>query len=221
MVEMTDGKCEFCKEIFDRKSMPAHLKSCKARRELLKKASAKSTKKEDYYMVSVEGFYSPRYWLYVDIPQSAEIGYLDEFLRRIWLECCNHGSCFYTRTNPRSRRMNIEIDMDDRIGDVLQYRQSFIHIYDFGSSTELKLKIVSKFEGPKRKEKVRLLARNLPPLIKCSVCGEPAKNICTECRHSENAILCKKCSKKHECGTCYYLPVINSPRMGVCGYDGH
>jgi hypothetical protein len=31
---------------------------------------------------------------------------------------------------------------------------------------------------------------------------------------------CDKCLTKHECGDEMSLPVVNSPRMGVCGYCG-
>jgi hypothetical protein len=48
--------------------------------------------------------------------------------------------------------------------------------------------------------------RNLePPLISCEVCGKPATEVC---------------AGEHECGEEMLLPVVNSPRVGMCGYTG-
>lgn len=32
--------------------------------------------------------------------------------------------------------------------------------------------------------------------------------------------LCESCAKNHECDEDMFLPVLNSPRTGVCGYTG-
>jgi hypothetical protein len=32
--------------------------------------------------------------------------------------------------------------------------------------------------------------------------------------------LCQACAEDHECGEDMQLPVVNSPRVGVCGYAG-
>ncbi len=31
---------------------------------------------------------------------------------------------------------------------------------------------------------------------------------------------CDKCIEAHECGEDYVMPIVNSPRTGVCGYVG-
>jgi hypothetical protein len=38
--------------------------------------------------------------------------------------------------------------------------------------------------------------------------------------NSGNPFFCAKCSEEHEDGEEMMLPVVNSPRMGECGYDG-
>jgi hypothetical protein len=35
-----------------------------------------------------------------------------------------------------------------------------------------------------------------------------------------NCFFCDKCGKKHKSHDEMFLPVVNSPRMGVCGYTG-
>lgn len=41
-----------------------------------------------------------------------------------------------------------------------------------------------------------------------------------ECIYYDEGYYCKECAPKHECGEQMMLPVLNSPRTGVCGYDG-
>lgn len=216
-MKTTSGKCEFCKEIFTKRSMPGHLKKCKIRQEQLEKGLAKTSEKENRYIIQIQGLYSPEYWLYLSMPQDLEMFFLDNVLRGLWVECCDHLSDFCME---KSFRKENRINMHSKIGDFLICGNIFYYIYDYGSSTELKLKITSEYEAPKKKEGITLLARNLPPEYQCSVCGEPAKHLCTHCIYSFAAFFCKKCSKKHKCEDTYFLPVVNSPRMGVCGYCG-
>ena len=110
--------------------------------------------------------------------------------------------------------MNILLDK------VLRLDLAFTHEYDFGTTTMLGLKCLSERIGNKLK-KTEILARNNMPDFKC-ICGKPAKEICTEClwEKGHKAMLCKDCTKSHECGDEMFLPVVNSPRMGMCGYTG-
>jgi len=32
--------------------------------------------------------------------------------------------------------------------------------------------------------------------------------------------VCEGCAGEHECGEEMLLPVVNSPRVGMCGYEG-
>lgn len=40
------------------------------------------------------------------------------------------------------------------------------------------------------------------------------------CLYEENGLLCERCAEKHHCGDEMWLPVVNSPRTGMCGYTG-
>jgi hypothetical protein len=40
--------------------------------------------------------------------------------------------------------------------------------------------------------------------------------MCVECE----SFVCDQCQNSHECGEEMIMPVVNSPRMGVCGYAG-
>lgn len=47
-----------------------------------------------------------------------------------------------------------------------------------------------------------------------------SNGICCGCKYSSEAFFCKACGKKHECGEDMILPIVNSPRTGVCAYTG-
>jgi hypothetical protein len=54
------------------------------------------------------------------------------------------------------------------------------------------------------------------------ICGQSADYMCLCCRYEEdNPFVCKTHMAEHACGEDKgVLPVVNSPRMGVCGYTG-
>lgn len=109
--------------------------------------------------------------------------------------------------------------MNRKLSSVLSPGDTFIHEYDFGTTTTLKLKVVGELQGLPPKKGVRVLARNYAPFIPCSVCGEravyintfdwPTKTYCEAHADTDEEY------DKEE-----LLPVVNSPRMGQCGYDG-
>ncbi|HOV83100.1 MAG TPA: hypothetical protein PLQ01_10565 [Methanothrix sp.] len=105
------------------------------------------------------------------------------------------------------------------LGKVISPGMKFEHIYDFGTSTELSLKFVSAREGFAQNKAVRILARNDPPDIRCQ-CGKPATSVCSICIYEGTGWVCDECAKEHECGEDMLLPVVNSPRVGMCGYTG-
>ena len=47
-----------------------------------------------------------------------------------------------------------------------------------------------------------------------------ATNVCVQCIYEDAEWLCNDCSEEHECGEDMMLPIVNSPRVGVCGYCG-
>jgi len=67
---------------------------------------------------------------------------------------------------------------------------------------------------------VRLAARNEPPTWPCDVCGKAATAVCTQCLYEGKGFCCAGHASSHDCDEDMLLPVVNSPRMGVCGYTG-
>jgi hypothetical protein len=105
--------------------------------------------------------------------------------------------------------------MDVPVGKVLSPGMKFTHEYDFGSTTHLALRVVGEREGKASQQPVRLLGRNEPPQILCERCKKkPAAWVDV---FEDYAWCCEKCIENTEEGV---LPVVNSPRVGVCGYTG-
>jgi hypothetical protein len=218
---ISNGKCSLCGGVFGKAAMTAHLKSCRRKQAAAERPEQGSRKTPAFHLV-VEGRYLPEYWMHLAVSAKATLDTLDRFLRDTWLECCGHMSEFEID----GTRYSVEpMDRDDKtmdvkLTDVLAPGMKFDHVYDFGSTTHLRLKVVSEDQSDLAGKKVRILARNEPPVIPCERCGQPAVQVCTQCIYSGKGWLCEKCAAKHECGDEMFLPVVNSPRVGVCGYTG-
>jgi len=202
MTSSSKGNCYLCGEEFGKTAMKTHL---------IKRHGALSAEQK-CYLLKIEGAYDKDYWLYMDVPVTASLSSVDAFLRKIWLECCGHLSAF-------SGPGHCEIGKARKL-EAFHVGDQLLHEYDFGSTTETMITIVGETGREKQKTLCRLLARNTPPSFQCAVCGAPATLLCTECRYdSDNPFLCDSCAENHEHGD-MLLPVVNSPRMGECGYTG-
>ena len=160
--------------------------------------------------------------MHVAVPLSAPLSKLDDFLRHTWLECCGHLSAFEIGGKRyASEPSDEEMGMRARFSEVLEIGIKFFYEYDYGSTTALVLRVVTLLEQGMPKGDVELLARNEAPQVSCQRCSNPpATQICTECAGNGKGWLCEACAVAHECGDDMCLPVVNSPRVGVCGYTG-
>jgi hypothetical protein len=204
--------------------MTRHLKGCSANHEPSQGKPAR------LFHLRVEDAYSPIFWLDLEMKAQAPLAKLDSFLREIWLECCGHLSSFdiegvsYTVSPSGGGFFGgfVERSMKAKLGDVASEGIRFHHTYDFGTSTELKLRVVGEREGRIGREPLRLLSRNEALIWNCTVCDEPADWVCTYCMYEqENPFYCEVHAdgEEHECAEEEaLLPVVNSPRMGMCGY---
>jgi hypothetical protein len=160
--------------------------------------------------------------LHIAAPATAPLKKLDAFLRKTWLECCGHMSAFEVEgVRYASSASSGERSMRAPLDEVLAPGMKFSYEYDFGSTTELSLKVVSLREQGTPKGAVQLLARNEEPQVVCNQCGvRAATRICPECSWNGEGWLCQACAVAHPCGDGACLPVVNSPRAGTCGYTG-
>lgn len=114
--------------------------------------------------------------------------------------------------------------MSRRIDRVFQPGVELTHIYDFGTSSETLIKAVGMREGkPTTTRPIALMVRNLLPEAKCTECKQPAAYLCMECLIEEErwGTLCSRHSQTHpHDGYGEPVQLVNSPRLGMCGYTG-
>jgi hypothetical protein len=201
--------------------MSRHLQACKVRQA----AIADQPPKTRLFHLAVEG--SPYHWLHLEVPATATLRDLDQFLRDIWLECCGHLSMFriggknFVSVDPGGWWNPDDLSMDHKLGEVLAPGVEFEHEYDFGTTTYLALKVVAERMGTMDQDAlVTIMARNEPPVWACELCDKPATVLCTYCGDWGCTFLCEEHAEEHECGDEGFLPVVDSPRMGMCGYTG-
>lgn len=222
--EMSKGQCSLCGGTFSKSAMTRHLTSCRLKQAGSEESSSERDSREaDVFHIVVQGRDDPQYWMHIEAPASAKLEELDRFLRDIWLECCGHMSMFSIQDKRYSVAPMAEFgdsSMKARLNDVLAPGAKFYHEYDFGSTTYLSLKVVSQEAKQIKSNDIAILARNDPPSYPCMSCGKTAAHICTECIYSTGGCLCNECAREHECGEDMLLPLVNSPRAGVCGYTG-
>ena len=118
-----------------------------------------------------------------------------------------------------------EVPMSRKAKDVFEEKLTLEYEYDFGSTTALQVTAMSVYPV-KADQKIVLLSRNEPLVVMCSACGKkPATQICTVCYYEEESQFCDTCAEAHakQCedfDDYAAMPVVNSPRMGMCGYEG-
>ena len=98
------------------------------------------------------------------------------------------------------------------------------YLSEYWLHTELSLKVISEQKVKPSGKPIKILARNNQPQFECANCKKEATQICAMCfcEEGKEIFLCDVCAEKHVCegdGEAF-LPIVSSPRMGVCGYTG-
>ncbi|MFZ5821623.1 MAG: hypothetical protein ACOYYJ_17135 [Chloroflexota bacterium] len=227
--QVTYGKCFSCGEAFAKNAITRHLGKCPARQEAIVKESGKPAQ---LFHLLVEGRYETGYWMHIEFPASRTLADLDDFLRAVWLECCGHLSAF-TIGNTRFEMDTGMIDamwkgffgpsqpvksMQTKLYSALAVGDKFLHEYDFGTTTALKLKVVGERKGAPPPKGARILARNYAPVYPCVKCGKPAKLLYVYDYPFDS--YCKEHARQHASWEEGFMPIVNSPRTGECGYSG-
>ena len=246
---ITYGQCFFCKKTFSKGGIARHLQSCPERRQAIAMERGPEErlfhiKVDDplspYYWLHIEiparatladlDHFLRRIWLeccghlsqftigdtHYEDERTFEGGFEDEDEE---LMSSEDNEAFLSiqsnfRPPPVKRR-----SMKARLDEVLQVGTRFQHEYDFGSTTTLRLQVVGERVGtPPGPEKVRILARNYAPRFSCTVCGEPARHLYVFSYPLEP--YCERHAREHPEREEGFLPIVNSPRVGICGYTG-
>ncbi len=222
-IQKTNGTCAFCGGIFSKTAMKKHLESCIRKHPPRKRTGFPTPQK--LFTILVEGSFLHEYWVYFDVPANSLLRKVDNFLRDTWVECCGHLSEFTidgkTYISETDEYFKEDRSMNYNLNKLLSVGKKFSYRYDFGSTTYLDLKVISEREVEDADSAIVVLARNELPLVTCDSCGKTATYICRKCGYSgSNMWVCDTCAPDHECGEEMLLPVVNSPRVGECGYTG-
>ena len=187
--------------------MVAHVQTCAA-------AHDKVGPSQPLIVLRFDAVGQPRYWLLIEAKADAKLNHIDALLRELWLECCGHMSAFHV--GRRELAMTTAAAMA-----FLATGAKVAYEYDFGSTTALTGELVDRRHGSIGRASARLLARNEPPAWPCGECKALATTVCPYCIDAGDGLFCDAHADAHEhAGEEVYLPVVNSPRMGVCGYTG-
>jgi hypothetical protein len=180
-------------------------------------------------LLAIEGVGLVPYWLHVAARSDAKLSELDNLIRRTWVECCGHLSEIrvsgqrFLSYDPEESEAEVDASarrMESATVDVMRGQPPSLYEYDFGTTTGLVITPLDMVAGVSGGERVRLVARNDPPDLRCESCGKRAKLVCATCILEERGLTCKGCARGHDCQEPAFRPLVNSPRAGQCGYTG-
>jgi hypothetical protein len=197
--------------------MGRHLTRCP---HLQKQAvGARVGKPETLLRLRMQDGYEGAFWLDVEVRGDCTLADIDQYLRAIWLECCGQMSKFSI-----GGWGGADVARSRRAQAVLTEGVELTHIYDFGTESVTRINAVgSRQSAPLSQRPIALLARNVPPEVACVECAQPASHLCQECQQDWESpgTLCPRHAKTHpheEYGE--PVEIVNSPRLGLCGYTG-
>jgi len=213
------GTCVYCGEIITKRGVAKHLGKCPKWQEVLTSAAASSQPVETLWHLRVQDAYDKDFWLDLEMVGSASLDKLDKYLRAIWLECCGHLSKFTI-----GGWSGVDVGKARKANATFEPGLVLRHLYDFGTTSETDIKVVGFREGKaKSKHPIALLARNRMPELVCQERSQPAHWLCIECVYEEDksGYLCDEHMEEHPHENYGEpMPLVNSPRTGMCGYDG-
>lgn len=206
------AKCYYCNKELTEKTIKKHMKNCSEMIKSIDEKIINDRKQIDQFIISIKPKYAGNeYCIYLSISGILGLIHIDQFIRNIWVECCGHLSGFKIKGEYyQNDEMNIQLN------DILNIDEKFEYEYDFGSTTHLILEVVDIIKVPSNFSQIEIIARNDEVKHQCEICGTEARYFNYE-------------SDRWECENCVdddgdmivEFDYCNSPRDGVCGYEGH
>ena len=206
------AKCYYCNKELTERTIKRHMKNCSEMKKRVEEQNSTDKKQRNQFIIAIKSKYEGNdYCIYLSIDGTLGLVHIDQFIRDIWVECCGHLSGFRIRG-----KFYQDHSMNTRLNDILDIDEKFEYEYDFGSTTYLNLEVVDIIQVSSSFSQIEIIARNHDIKHECETCGKEAKFFNYE-------------NDKWECGNCIdenndmisEIEYCNSPRDGVCGYEGH
>jgi hypothetical protein len=203
-----------------------------------------------YVLKIVDNERPQTYFSFITAPSNLSLKDLDTFLKAFWCYCCSHMSCFINLTTQKQyfpylynnssfpNYVNHDLMSNFSIDDVFNPASSssssfpsLIYEYDFSENrTTLFISVVEKIVTTCPKNRFTVLIQNDEPHYCCENCFSESHGF----EEKEASIYCSNCCKAY-CNNCFkrnntehlqqcdsssFLPIVNSPRVGKCCYQG-
>jgi hypothetical protein len=213
------GKCYYCNKELTERTIKRHIKTCSKIKEVISDEIKDNKKSRNQFIISMKDKYDKNtYCIYLSVDENLQLQHLDQFIRDVWVECCNHLSSFYINGMIYDDNRNELYQMNMKLKEVLSIGQKFEYQYDFGSTTHIILEVIDKIEVSKSHSQIEILARNNEINYVCSKCGKQAQYY----NYETGSHICEECADKLDEEEIEELDgdYFNSPRDGVCGYAG-
>lgn len=207
-------KCLICKKLFTTTNINNHVSTCVN--------SLAINKKNLSYLLKVSDEFNLGYFMYVLVPTNSKLLVLDDFLKKMWLECCGHLSKFTINGIEYNDFDYGCVDEDEKcekkdtkLSKIKDFNVGmiFTHEYDFGTTTTLQIKVLDKLNT--KNLGLKLLVRNSNPKYKCEGCK---KYNSTKTCVMTGEMFCEECVPEEETSEEPIFNIINSPRQVDCYY---
>jgi len=219
------GLCSLCGRVYSKASMVRHLrKHLQARQGDTPLVWLRVTDATPWAVLPSQAF-----WLDLEVPLDLPLVDLDDFLRAVWVECCGHLSHFVATY--QGATIYFEVHPEEPIPTKEDLEKEFRLDRDSitDPSAPLWVRFAQAFPGPggaagprpEGKPAIRVLSRNFKPRIPCDVCDKPAEFLAVDDEGYYQALCKQHADEAYDKGEAEYLyPLVNSPRTGLCGYEG-
>ena len=223
-----EGKCYCCGKDINGRTAKRHILSCKNRLNNIVENLNKSKVNKDKFIIKMVDKYNPSvYTIYLSIDKGTTLRNLDTFLRDVWMECCGHLSAFEINNVTYSCNEGSDEDffsddetMDINLKDTISIGDKFDYSYDYGSTSTILLEVISEYTTGNSESTIEILARNNENKPICYKCDNEAKYM----DYENQEFVCKECVEEEVEEDDEFLTELgytNSPRDGVCGYEGY
>ncbi|KUG21096.1 hypothetical protein ASZ90_009150 [hydrocarbon metagenome] len=206
------GTCLLCRAPVTRRTVQRHAEGCL-------RSSGWPVGKKPSFLIRVQDRYNKSYWLVVLARHDARLSDLDCLIRDVWVECCGHLSAFTIGGETYTSGDDIGDDMAVPLDRLLLPGSSFDYEYDFGTTTELELKVIGAAPVAPPEGPLCLIVRNDPLPIACETCGNRADfRLLDYSKGASGSFFCRECITSADPDLESAEIIENSPRSGVCGY---